>query len=62
MRRSLVLWLAVGWIGYAILPWHAIEDGFWTFAWLGGGYPLDLDYAPALLQGLGHARPWFLPA
>jgi iron(III) transport system permease protein len=60
MRRSLLLWLAVGWIGYAILPWHAIEDGFWNFDWL-GGYPLDLDFAPGLLQGLGHGRPWFLP-
>jgi len=60
MSRSLLLWLAVGWVGYAILPWYAIEDGFWNFDWL-GGYPLDLDFAPALLQGLGHGRPWFLP-
>ncbi len=60
MRRSVVLWLAVGWVGLAVLPWYAIEDGFWNFAWL-DGYPVDGDFAPALLQGLGHGRWWLLP-
>ncbi|MDH3911094.1 MAG: iron ABC transporter permease, partial [Rhodospirillales bacterium] len=60
MRRSVVLWLAVGWVGLAVLPWYAIEDGFWIFDWL-DGYPVDSDFAPALLQGLGHGRWWLLP-
>jgi iron(III) transport system permease protein len=60
MRRSVVLWLAVGWVGLAALPWYAIEDGFWSFAWL-DGYPIDSDYAPGLLQALGHGRGWLLP-
>ena len=36
MNRTATLWLAVGWIGFVILPWHAIEDGFWNFEWLDG--------------------------
>ncbi len=60
MRRSVVLWLAVGWVGLAVLPWYAIEDGFWNFAWL-DSYPVDSDVGPALLQGLGHGRWWLLP-
>ncbi|MDH3968361.1 MAG: iron ABC transporter permease, partial [Rhodospirillales bacterium] len=60
MRRSVVLWLAVGWVGLAVLPWYAIEDGFWIFDWL-DGYPVDSDVAPALLQGFGHGRWWLLP-
>jgi iron(III) transport system permease protein len=50
----------VGWVGLAVLPWYAIEDGFWSFAWL-DGYPVDSDFAPGLLQGLGHGRWWLLP-
>ncbi len=60
MNRTVVLWLAVGWVGYAILPWYAIDDGFWNLAWL-DGYPQDIDYAPAALQGLVHGRAWLLP-
>jgi iron(III) transport system permease protein len=60
MNRTATLWLAVGWIGFAILPWHAIEDGFWNFEWL-DGYPLDLEMAPAILQVFLHDRFWLLP-
>jgi iron(III) transport system permease protein len=60
MNRTATLWLAVGWVGFAGLPWHVIEDGFWNFEWL-GGYPTDIDFAPALFQILQHDRVWFLP-
>jgi iron(III) transport system permease protein len=61
MNRALGLCLAVGWIGFLILPWYAIEDGFWSLAWLADGYPADSDYAPALLQALWHGKIWLLP-
>ena len=60
MNRTAALWLAVGWIGFAVLPWHAIDDGFWSFAWL-DGYPTDIDYAPAIAQVFLHGRAWLLP-
>jgi len=58
--RTVVWWLIVGWIGYAILPWYAIDDGFWSFGWLLDGYPLDDDHAPALLQVL-YGKWWLAP-
>ena len=38
MNRPAALWLAVGWGGFALLPWYGVEDGFWFFAWL-SDYP-----------------------
>ena len=46
---TLILWIAAGWAGFLILPWYGIEDGFFSFGWLVDGYPLDEDYAPAIL-------------
>ncbi len=60
MRTSFFPWLVMGWIGFAILPWYALEDGFWAFEWLLDGYPFDSDYAPAIIQSaLG--KEWLLP-
>lgn len=61
LDRTVLLWLAIGWIGYAILPWYGVDDGFWSFAWLFGGYPLDDDTAPALFQALFFAKWWLIP-
>ena len=60
MNRTVFLWLAIGGIGYVILPWYAIEDGFWDLYWF-SGYPGDIDFAPGILQALVHDRPWLLP-
>ncbi|WP_299371811.1 iron ABC transporter permease [uncultured Kiloniella sp.] len=60
MRTSFFPWLVLGWIGFAILPWYALEDGFWAFEWLIDGYPFDSDYAPALLQ-IFQGKEWLLP-
>ena len=60
-RRGIVAWLAVGWIGFAVLPWSAIGGGgFFAFQWP-GQYPWALASAPALAQLLLHGRLWFLP-
>ncbi|MGF1627922.1 MAG: ABC transporter permease [Kiloniellaceae bacterium] len=59
--RTVALWLAVGWIGFAILPWYGIEYGFWNFEWLFEGYPADGDSAPGLLQIFLGGKPWLAP-
>ncbi len=59
--RSLRLWLAVGWIGFAVFPWYVIEDGFWGLSWLADGFPFDSDTAPAaFLLAMGE-KIWLAP-
>ncbi len=59
--RAAAVWLALGAAGFCLLPWYAIDGGFWSFAWL-DGYPLDPDYAPGIVQVLSHDRWWLAPA
>ena len=60
MNRTVLLWLAAGWLGFAVLPWYAIEQGFWAFEWVLEGYPFDSDSAPALVQ-VFMGKPWLAP-
>ena len=60
MNRPAAFWLAVGWGGFALLPWYGVEDGFWSFAWL-SEYPPGADNAPGLLQVLLVGRWWLAP-
>ena len=60
-RPSLISWIIVGWVGFCILPWYAVEDGFLSFAWLFDGYPIDPDYAPAAVLILQGEKLWLLP-
>ena len=46
-------------VGLFLLPWYAIESGFWSFGWL-GSFP-DAATAPALLQAPMHGAPWLWP-
>ena len=48
-------------IGVTLLPWYAIEDGFWALKWLLHGYPLAAETAPALFLWLKGANLWLLP-
>lgn len=60
-RRTVALWLAVGWAGYALLPWSAVGGpGFFAFQWL-GAWPRDVRVAPAALALIVHGRLWLLP-
>ena len=61
MNRFVALWLAVGAFGYCILPWYTTDDSFWSFAWLFDGYPLDSDYAPAIVQIVAHGKVQLAP-
>ena len=60
-RRGLDLWVAVGWLGFVILPWNAIGgQGFFSVGWL-TAYPLGMRAAPAAVQLFAHGRLWLLP-
>ena len=56
--NSLRRWVVLAWIGFLILPWYGLEDG-----WLSGAWPLDFlgaAAAPAWAQALLHDRGWLL--
>jgi iron(III) transport system permease protein len=61
LHPTLILWMAVGWVGFAILPWYAVDDGLLSFSWLFDGYPLDDDVAPALFLALQGQKLWLAP-
>src|SRR5476649_2322311 len=53
------IWLALGWAGFLLLPWYAIDDGFFALSWM-SAYP-DAATAPGLVQAIAFGRPWLLP-
>ncbi len=57
----LIFWIAAGWVGYCLLPWYGVEDGFFSFGWLIDGYPLDEDYAPAAFLIAQGEKLWLAP-
>jgi iron(III) transport system permease protein len=61
LDRVLLGWLLVGWVGFTVLPWYALEDGLFDPGWIAAGPVADRDTASALFQGLLHAKPWLLP-
>ena len=58
---ALVFWIAAGWVGYLLLPWYGIEDGFFRFEWLIDGYPFDEEYAPAVFLIAQGEKLWLAP-
>ena len=61
MNRTLAFWMSIGWAGFLVLPWYLIEDGFWALEWIADGYPLDQDYAPALVHVFQGSATWLAP-
>ena len=57
----LIFWIIAGWIGYLLVPWYGVEDGFFRFEWLFDGYPFDTDYAPAAFLLLQGEKLWLVP-
>src|SRR5260370_37056808 len=53
MDRAAKTWLALGWIGFAVLPWYLGDNS-------GGNYPLGA-HGSALALGIAGGRPWLLP-
>ena len=39
MKRTVLSWLVVGLISFALLPWHMTRDGAFSFDWLRNGLP-----------------------
>ena len=60
-NKTLAAWTAVGWAGFLIPPWFAVQDGFWSFQWLADGYPLDAGFAPAAVQAVAHGQTRLAP-
>lgn len=50
----------IGLAGIFLLPWYAVEDGFWTFSWISTF--TNSDSAPAVLQAWLHQRWWLIPS
>ena len=50
-----------GWVGFFLVPWYSVEDGFWSFDWLFDGYPLDSDFAPAAFLVVQGEKLWLAP-
>ena len=58
MRKLVIGWIFIGSLGYFILPWYMINDGFFVFEWL-LEYELE-DYGPAFYLAF-HEKKWLLP-
>ena len=58
MPRAVSLWLLVGVVGAAILPWYALGDGLFSTGWL-RAYP-DAATGSALYQIVAAGRVWLL--
>jgi len=58
---ALIFWIAAGWVGFCLLPWYGVEDGFLSFAWLFDGYLFDEDYAPAAFLIAQGEKLWLAP-
>jgi len=60
-RGNVGLWLAVGWAGFALLPWSAIGGvGFFGGQWW-RMWPHDVRAAPAAFLLIEHGRLWLAP-
>lgn len=57
----LIFWIFAGWVGFAVLPWYGVEDGFFSFDWVFDGYPMDRDYAPAAFLLAQGKNLWLAP-
>jgi len=61
VRRSALVWSILGSLGFLVLPWYALPDGFFGFGWP-ARMLADRDLAPAVLQAVKFRRPWlFVP-
>ena len=58
MNKLVVYWILTGSLGFTILPWYLVDDGFFSFYWL---LEYDIDYyGSGFLKGLIYNN-WLLP-
>lgn len=61
LQPTLAFWTLVGWAGFALMPWYAVDGGFFGFGWLLDGWPVARDVAPALSLVLQGEKLWLAP-
>jgi iron(III) transport system permease protein len=59
LRRADALWLAVGAVGFALVPWYAVPGSIWSTDWI--LHWLTKDNAPAWQQAIAYGRAWLWP-
>ena len=59
MKRLVIGWLLIGSLGYFVLPWYVVDDGFFSLEWL-LYYDLE-DYGPAIVVSFVNNQFWLLP-
>ena len=59
MKRLVIGWLLIGSVGYFVLPWYVVDDGFFSLEWL-LYYDLE-DYGPAIAVSFVNNQFWLLP-
>jgi iron(III) transport system permease protein len=57
-NQAILIWVAVGLLAYAVLPWYAYADAPWYTVW--GQIFAGPDTANGLLQATQHARVWLM--
>jgi iron(III) transport system permease protein len=57
---SLWGWCLLGLLGSGLLPWYALQDGFWGFEWL-AGFPREAETSSALWLLAQGQQPWLWP-
>lgn len=58
--RGVAAALVLGALGALLLPWYAIEEGFFSLGWQ-PWYPLDPELAPGPVQVARYGRAWLVP-
>ena len=58
-RLPPLFWLAVGAVGFLLVPWYALQDSVFALGWVPRF--TEKDAAPALLQVLAHGKLWLMP-
>jgi iron(III) transport system permease protein len=58
MPVCVLIWLAVGWSGFALLPWYGLEDGITRTPLR---FYLGDEAGPGLVQAAMHGRWWLWP-
>ena len=58
MQRTTSFWLAVGLVGFCLLPWHMMDTGFWSLDSIFA--PTEKESASALALSIFHGEWWLL--
>ena len=61
LHPIVVLWTAVGLLGFCVLPWYGLDSNFYSLTWLFAGYPFEAEVAPALFSLLSGEKVWLAP-